>query len=137
MSPAGEAEAASRTAMSMRHKEPWAQHALAHVLLTRGRVDEGAHFLEAASATWVGLNSFMLTHIWWHLALFYLSQGRIKPPCKSTISTAGHREGVFAGSDKCDFIAGALRDRRVDVGIVGRMWRTTSSRGRTIPGSRS
>jgi hypothetical protein len=71
-----EAESAARTALSMRHKEPWAQHALAHVLLTRGRVDEGAHFLEAASETWTGLNSFMLTHIWWHLALFYLSQGR-------------------------------------------------------------
>jgi tetratricopeptide (TPR) repeat protein len=71
-----EAETAARTAMTMRDKEPWAQHALAHVLLTRGRVDEGANFLEAASSTWIGLNSFMLTHIWWHLALFYLSQGR-------------------------------------------------------------
>jgi len=71
-----EAEAAARTALSMRQKEPWAQHALAHVLLTRGRVDEGAAFLEAAAGTWTGLNSFMLTHIWWHLALFYLSQGR-------------------------------------------------------------
>jgi len=71
-----EAESAARTALSMRYKEPWAQHALAHVLLTRGRVDEGVHLLEAASDTWIGLNSFMLTHIWWHLALFYLSQGR-------------------------------------------------------------
>ena len=26
----------------MRRKEPWAQHALAHVFLTRGRIDEGA-----------------------------------------------------------------------------------------------
>jgi hypothetical protein len=71
-----EAEAAARTALSMRQKEPWAQHALAHVLLTRGRVDEGAAFLEAAANTWTDLNSFMLTHIWWHQALFYLSQGR-------------------------------------------------------------
>src|ERR1700683_4051625 len=60
----------------MRRKEPWAQHALAHVFLTRGRMDEGAQFLEDAADTWSGLNSFMLTHIWWHLALFYLSQGR-------------------------------------------------------------
>ena len=71
-----EAESAAHTALSMRQKEPWAQHALAHVLLTRGRVDEGAAFLEAAANTWTGLNSFMLTHIWWHQALFYLSQGR-------------------------------------------------------------
>jgi len=71
-----EAESAARTALEMRRKEPWAQHALAHVFLTRGRMDEGARFLEQAADTWAGLNSFMVTHIWWHLALFYLSQGR-------------------------------------------------------------
>ncbi len=71
-----EAESEARTALAMRRKEPWAQHAIAHVLLTRGCMDEGAAFLEDASDTWSGLNSFMLTHIWWHLALFYLSQGR-------------------------------------------------------------
>jgi tetratricopeptide (TPR) repeat protein len=71
-----EAESEARNALAMRRKEPWAQHALAHVLLTRGRMDEGAQFLAEVSDTWSGLNSFMLTHIWWHLALFYLSQGR-------------------------------------------------------------
>ena len=71
-----EAEGAARTALDLRRKEPWAQHALAHVMLTRGRIDEGARFLEAMQDTWTGLNSFMSTHLWWHLALFYLSQGR-------------------------------------------------------------
>jgi hypothetical protein len=71
-----EAESAARTALELRRKEPWAQHALAHVMLTRGRIDEGAVFLEGMQDTWTGLNSFMVTHIWWHLALFYLSQGR-------------------------------------------------------------
>jgi hypothetical protein len=71
-----EAESEARSALAMRRKEPWAQHALAHVFLTRGRIDEGAQFLEDAANTWTGLNSFMLTHLWWHLALFYLSQGR-------------------------------------------------------------
>jgi hypothetical protein len=71
-----EAESAACAALAMRRKEPWAQHALAHVLLTRGQIDQGARFLEEAQETWTGLNSFMITHIWWHLALFYLSQGR-------------------------------------------------------------
>jgi hypothetical protein len=71
-----QAESEARTALSMRSHEPWAQHALAHVYLTRGRIDEGAGFLEDVSDTWVGLNSFMSTHLSWHLALFYLSQGR-------------------------------------------------------------
>jgi hypothetical protein len=45
-------------------------------MLTQGRIDEGARFMDEASRTWTGLNSFMDTHNWWHLALFMLSQGR-------------------------------------------------------------
>lgn len=71
-----QAESAARRALAMCDQEPWAQHALAHVMLTRGQVDEGAGFLESVRGTWIGLNSFMSTHLWWHLALFYLSQGR-------------------------------------------------------------
>ena len=71
-----EAEDAARTALKLKAKEPWAQHALAHVMLTQGRIDEGAAFLESVRVSWTDLNSFMVTHLWWHLALFYLSQGR-------------------------------------------------------------
>ncbi|PIB90516.1 tetratricopeptide repeat protein [Caulobacter sp. FWC2] len=71
-----EAEAAARRALTLKRKEPWAQHALAHVMLTQGRIAEGVAFLEVVRDTWTGLNSFMDTHLWWHLALFYLSQGR-------------------------------------------------------------
>jgi len=66
------AEASARRAVSMRRKEPWAHHALAHVMLTQGRVREGHAFLADVSATWTGLNSFMVTHNWWHQALFAL-----------------------------------------------------------------
>jgi len=71
-----EAERAARRALALKRKEPWAQHALAHVMLTRGRIDEGARFLDELADTWTGLNSFMITHLWWHAALFGLSQGR-------------------------------------------------------------
>lgn len=71
-----DAEAAARQALHMHIREPWAQHALAHVMLTQGRISEGGEFMDAASETWAGLNSFMYTHNWWHLALFHLSQGR-------------------------------------------------------------
>jgi tetratricopeptide (TPR) repeat protein len=73
----GEAEAAARRALEMTDREPWAQHALAHVMLAQARIEEGARFMAQASATWTGLNSFMVTHNFWHLALFKLSQGRI------------------------------------------------------------
>jgi len=71
-----EAEAAARRALGIQAKEPWAQHALAHVMLTQGRIAEGAEFLEGVQETWRDLNSFMDTHLWWHLALFDLSLGR-------------------------------------------------------------
>lgn len=71
-----QAEVAARRAMELRHDEPWAHHALAHIHLTRGDVAEGTAFLESVADTWHDLNSFMRSHNWWHLALFYISQGR-------------------------------------------------------------
>ncbi len=69
-----EAEAAARTAIRLKRKEPWAQHALAHVMLTQGRNTEARAFLEDVSDTWTGLNSFMVTHNWWHLSLVMIEQ---------------------------------------------------------------
>ncbi|MEE3624511.1 tetratricopeptide repeat protein [Nitrospirillum sp. BR 11752] len=71
-----EAEAAARRAITLKRKEPWAHHALAHVMLTRGEIDQGAAFLRGVHDSWTDLNSFMSTHLWWHYALFLLSQGR-------------------------------------------------------------
>lgn len=71
-----QAEESARRAMQIEPTDPWAHHALAHVMLTRGRVTEGAAFLEKVAPTWDGLNSFMHSHNWWHLALFYLSMDR-------------------------------------------------------------
>ncbi len=71
-----QAQAAGRTALAMTPREPWAQHALAHVMLTQGRLHEGLQFMQHSSPTWTGLNSFMLTHNWWHLALFAIDLGQ-------------------------------------------------------------
>jgi hypothetical protein len=71
-----QAEAAARHAMALCRKEPWAHHALAHVMLTQGRNEEGHAFLQDVSTTWCGLNSFMFTHNWWHQALFSLALHR-------------------------------------------------------------
>jgi hypothetical protein len=71
-----EAEAAARRAIAMQRKEPWAHHALGHVMLTEGRLAEGLDFMRGVSDTWVGLNSFMVTHNWWHVALFLIDLGR-------------------------------------------------------------
>lgn len=70
-----DAELAARRAIQLKSNEPWAQHALAHVMLTEGRVPEGLDFLREVSSGWVNLNSFMHTHNWWHMALFEISMG--------------------------------------------------------------
>jgi hypothetical protein len=73
----GEAEAAAKAGLAIVPTDPWAQHALAHVWLTQGRIAEGLTALEGWSPGWQGLNSFMVTHLWWHLALFHLSRGNV------------------------------------------------------------
>lgn len=70
-----EAEVSARHGIAMCRKEPWAHHALAHVMLTQGRLAEGLEFLGDVCDTWTGLNSFMESHNWWHAALFALELG--------------------------------------------------------------
>jgi tetratricopeptide (TPR) repeat protein len=69
------AETCARHALSLEPAEPWAQHAIAHVMLTQGRHAEGVAFMAQASGHWAGLTSFMRTHNWWHLALFHIELG--------------------------------------------------------------
>ena len=77
-----EAEASAQKAISMKRKEPWAHHAMAHIMLTRGRTQDGLDFMTDMSETWVDLNSFMYTHNWWHLSLFLIGKGRYEDVLK-------------------------------------------------------
>lgn len=71
------AEQAAMKALEMDATEPWAHHALAHVHLSRGTIDKGLNILKDSSASWAGLNSFMFTHNWWHVALFDIACGDV------------------------------------------------------------
>jgi tetratricopeptide (TPR) repeat protein len=71
-----EAEAQARRAIEMQRKDPWAHHALAHCLESRGRLLDGVAFLRSVADTWEDCNSFMYTHNWWHLALFLIDLDR-------------------------------------------------------------
>lgn len=72
------AEAMGRQATLMNRYNPWAHHAVAHVLETQGRVDEGIAWMESFADTWENCNSMLYTHNWWHIALYYLKQGDVK-----------------------------------------------------------
>ncbi len=75
----GQADLALRFArraidMSPTH-DPWAQHAAAHALSAKGLPFEARALLRAHAPGWKRCSSFMLTHNWWHLALFSLELG--------------------------------------------------------------
>ncbi len=72
-----EAEWMGRQATALKRQNPWAHHAVAHVLETQERTEEGSAWMMAVSDTWECCNSMLYTHNWWHVALFYLKQGAI------------------------------------------------------------
>ncbi|HEY9612529.1 tetratricopeptide repeat protein [Allocoleopsis sp.] len=67
-----EAEAAGRKANEMNRCHPWAHHAIAHVLYSQGRLDEGIAWTESVCDVWE--NSSFYTHNWWHTALYYVDK---------------------------------------------------------------
>lgn len=69
-----EAEAAGRRAAAAA-PDPWAQHAVAHVLDYGGAAEEGARFMAGHAHEWEQCSSFLYTHNWWHSALFLLALG--------------------------------------------------------------
>lgn len=73
-----EAEAVGRIALAMDRNDPWAQHAVAHVMEMQGRLEEGIAWMESYSDTWENCNSMLYTHNWWHVALYYLEKEDIQ-----------------------------------------------------------
>lgn len=70
----GAAEERGRFALELNTRNPWAIHAVAHVMEMQGRVDEGIDWLHARMPDWAHDN-MMAVHNWWHLALFHLERG--------------------------------------------------------------
>ena len=65
------AELVSTTALEMQARDPWAVHALAHVLEMQGRFDEGKTMYRERENDWAPDNGFAF-HNWWHLALYHI-----------------------------------------------------------------
>jgi tetratricopeptide (TPR) repeat protein len=69
------AEDFGREALAGNPRDAWATHALAHVMETANRHDEGVAFLKSTREHWSPAH-FMAGHNGWHLALFLIEQGR-------------------------------------------------------------
>jgi len=67
-------EATSERALAIAPRNPWAQHALSHVLIRQGRVAEGRARMEAFMPLLETCGRPIHSHDAWHLALLYLEE---------------------------------------------------------------
>jgi len=67
------AEGYGRQAVEMQPADVWGTHAVAHVLVMQGRIDDGVEWLEHLCGNWQAANQIK-HHLWWHLCLFLLER---------------------------------------------------------------
>jgi tetratricopeptide (TPR) repeat protein len=68
------AEAGAGRALGIEPRNPWAQHALSHVLIRQGRVKEGLAHMEAFLPLLATCGRPIHSHDAWHLALLHLEE---------------------------------------------------------------
>lgn len=68
-----EAEARGREAVERNPRDPWAIHAVAHVMEMQGRLERGIDWLASREDDWAEDN-MLAVHNWWHMALLLLEQ---------------------------------------------------------------
>jgi tetratricopeptide (TPR) repeat protein len=68
------AEDTGRKALDINGRDPWAVHAVVHVMEMQGRLRDGIECLVSRAPDWSLDNGFAF-HNWWHLGLFHLDLG--------------------------------------------------------------
>jgi tetratricopeptide (TPR) repeat protein len=107
------AEESAREALARNPAEAWAQHALAHVFETHGRLDEGIAMLEGAAEGWKSRSIFMSEHNYWHPRFVPPRSRRARQGARDLRRTAlGPLAILRAGTDRCHLHALAPRDAR-------------------------
>lgn len=69
------AEKLGRKAIDLNPQDPWAVHAVAHVMEMQGRHHEGIVWLDQLETNWKSANAFA-GHVAWHRTLFLLEAGQ-------------------------------------------------------------
>lgn len=67
------AEEVGRRALEIETRDPWAIHAVAHVLEMQNRYDEGITWYTQRENDWAPDNGFAY-HNWWHLGLYHMER---------------------------------------------------------------
>lgn len=68
------AEPCGRRSIELDPGDLWAAHAIAHVMESQGRRNEGIEWLTTLAPNWEGSHNLQ-HHLWWHCALFKLEHG--------------------------------------------------------------
>ncbi|HEY9748288.1 MAG TPA: tetratricopeptide repeat protein [Allocoleopsis sp.] len=118
-----EAEAMGRKAIAINRDDPWAHHAVAHVMETQGRVEEGIAWMEGLADTWEGCNSMLYTHNWWHIALYYLEHQDFSTVLHLYDTKVWGRARPDAPKDQVGAIALLLRLELRGVEVGATRWR--------------
>lgn len=74
------AEDTGLRALALDRRDPWAVHAVAHVMEMQGRTADGVRWLAATEADWSapdGQPCALAIHNWWHRGLFHLDSGQV------------------------------------------------------------
>ena len=69
------AEEMGRHAVELTPRDPWAIHAVAHVMEMEGRLGDGIRWMTSRVNDWAPDN-MLAVHNWWHLALYHLDYGQ-------------------------------------------------------------
>jgi tetratricopeptide (TPR) repeat protein len=113
------AEEAGLRALAMTPRDPWAIHAVAHVMEMQGRSLEGIRFLRDRQADWAE-DCFFAYHNWWHLSLYHLDRGDTQVPL-ALYDEVIHPQPSEVAMELAD--AAALLWRLGLMGVdVGRRW---------------
>jgi tetratricopeptide (TPR) repeat protein len=88
------AEARAERALGIEPRNPWAQHALSHVLIRQGRVREGLARMESFLPLLKTCGRPIHSHDAWHLALLYLRAARRgRDDARLSCAHLGHHPG--------------------------------------------
>jgi tetratricopeptide (TPR) repeat protein len=120
------AEKMARQAIALNRYDPWAHHAIAHVMETQGRVNEGIAWMESFADTWENCNSMLYTHNWWHIALYYLEQRNYQKVLKLYDTHIWERANKQSPKDQVGAISLLLRLELCGVD-VGNRWQDISA----------
>lgn len=119
-----QAEKVAYQAIEINEEDGWAVHAIAHVLETESRQEEGISFLRNSQPAWSKAHA-LAAHNGWHLALYLIEQRRFDEVLASYDKFV---QPTIAGDAILDLVDAASLLWRIELagGNVGDRWRNIS-----------